>query len=79
MSLTEGKFHQVRKMVRTVRHRCKRLIRASIENLELGNLPPGGVREIEETEFFRLLKIDNWQSAISASEWTVEPSVIIED
>lgn len=59
--LTEGKYHQVRKMVRAVGHRCKRLIRTSIENLELGDLPPGGVQEIEEETFFRLLEIDNWR------------------
>ncbi|CAG5073190.1 Ribosomal large subunit pseudouridine synthase E [Dyadobacter sp. CECT 9623] len=62
MTLTEGKFHQIRKMVRVAGHRCKRLVRVSIEELELGDLPPGGVREIEETEFFRLLKIKNGQS-----------------
>jgi 23S rRNA pseudouridine2457 synthase len=61
ITLTEGKFHQVRKMVSAVRHHCLRLIRVSIEDLELGDLPPGGVREIEETAFFRLLKIENWQ------------------
>lgn len=60
ITLTEGKFHQVRKMVRTAGHRCKRLIRKSIEDLELGDLASGGVKEIEETEFFRLLKINNW-------------------
>ncbi|MBC7937564.1 MAG: rRNA pseudouridine synthase [Rhizobacter sp.] len=57
ITLTEGKFHQVRKMMKAVRHRCKRLIRVSIENLTLGNLPPGGVREIEEGEFFKQLNI----------------------
>lgn len=61
MTLTEGKFHQVRKMVTTVGHRCKRLIRVAIEDLVLGDLAPGAVRELEETEFFRLLHIDNWQ------------------
>ncbi|MCE7068035.1 pseudouridine synthase [Dyadobacter sp. CY326] len=60
ITLTEGKFHQIRKMVRTAGHRCKRLIRISIEDLELGDLVAGGVKEIEETEFFKLLKIDNW-------------------
>ena len=59
ISLTEGKFHQVRKMVDAVGHRCKRLIRVSIEDLTLGNLQPGEVKEIEEKEFFRLLKIEN--------------------
>ncbi len=58
MSLTEGKFHQVRKMVSVVGHHCKRLIRISIEDLTLGDLPPGGVREIERDVFFKLLKID---------------------
>jgi 23S rRNA pseudouridine2457 synthase len=62
ITLTEGKYHQVRKMVRTAGHRCKRLIRLSIENLDLGDLEPGGVREVEEVEFFEKLKIDNWKS-----------------
>jgi len=59
ISLTEGKFHQVRKMVAAIGHPCRRLIRVSIEDLLLGDLPPGGVRELEEEEFFRLLKIKN--------------------
>jgi len=58
ITLTEGKFHQVRKMLGAVHHRCKRLIRVSIENLALGDLMPGGVRELEEKDFFKLLKID---------------------
>jgi 23S rRNA pseudouridine2457 synthase len=57
ITLTEGKFHQVRKMVLAVRHKCIRLIRISIEDLELGDLPAGQVTEMEEGEFFRLLKI----------------------
>ena len=58
ITLTEGKFHQVRKMVTAVNHRCKRLIRVSIEDLELGDLAPGCIREIEEKEFFEKLKIN---------------------
>lgn len=61
MTLTEGKFHQIRKMVSSVYHDCKRLIRISIEGLELGDMQPGQVREIEEGEFFRLLKIEEYQ------------------
>ncbi len=57
ISLTEGKFHQVRKMVAAVHHRCMRLIRLSIEDLELGDLQPGAVKELDEKEFFNLLKI----------------------
>lgn len=60
ISLTEGKYHQIRKMTSAVHHRCQRLIRVSIEDLELGNLAPGSVKEIEERDFFTLLKIDNW-------------------
>ena len=55
ITLTEGKFHQVRKMLAAVRLKCKRLVRTSIEDLALGNLQPGEVREMEEGEFFQLL------------------------
>ena len=58
ITLTEGKFHQVRKMVDAVRHRCKRLIRISIEDLTLNNLQPGEVKEMEERDFFEQLKIN---------------------
>lgn len=58
MTLTEGKFHQVRKMVAAVRHRCIRLIRTSIEDLELADMKPGEVRELDEDTFFEKLKID---------------------
>jgi len=61
MTITEGKFHQVRKMTKAVRHKCKRLIRLSIEELSLDNLLPGDVKEIEEELFFKKLKIENWQ------------------
>ena len=57
MTLTEGKFHQVRKMVNAVGHRCIRLIRVSIENLHLDGLVPGEVKEIEEVKFFELLRL----------------------
>jgi 23S rRNA pseudouridine2457 synthase len=61
ITLTEGKFHQVRKMVAAIHHRCRRLVRVSIEDICLNDLPPGGVKELEENEFFNLLKIENWQ------------------
>jgi 23S rRNA pseudouridine2457 synthase len=57
MVLAEGKFHQVRKMVAAVGHRCIRLLRVSIEGLELDGLAAGGVREVEAAEFFERLKI----------------------
>ncbi|MEO5893279.1 MAG: pseudouridine synthase [Ferruginibacter sp.] len=58
ITLTEGKYHQVRKMIGAIHHRCKRLIRVSIEDLALGDLEPGAVREMEEKDFFSRLKID---------------------
>jgi 23S rRNA pseudouridine2457 synthase len=42
-------------------HRCTRLIRVSIENLLLGDLQPGYVKEFEEEEFFRNLNIADWK------------------
>jgi 23S rRNA pseudouridine2457 synthase len=60
ITLTEGKFRQVRKMMAAVRHRCKRLIRVSIEDITLDGLAPGMVHEIEEKDFFEKLKIKNW-------------------
>jgi len=59
ITLYEGKFHQVRKMVSAINHPCKRLIRLSIEDLELGDLASGCVKELDEDEFFGLLKITN--------------------
>lgn len=61
ISLIEGRHRQIRKMVRTVHHRCVQLIRISIEDIHLNNLTPGAIAEIEERDFFRLLKIENWQ------------------
>jgi 23S rRNA pseudouridine2457 synthase len=55
ITLTEGKFHQVRKMVGAVNHRCIRLIRISIEEIELGSMQPGEVKEVEESYFFQKL------------------------
>ena len=57
ITLYEGKYRQVRKMLNAVHHRCKRLIRVSIENILLEDLAPGDVKEIEEDIFFDKLKI----------------------
>ena len=57
VTITEGKFHQVRKMMAAIGHRCTRLLRLSIEDLRLHGLPPGMVQELEEKYFFEKLKI----------------------
>lgn len=57
ITLTEGKFHQVRKMVAAVNHKCIRLIRTEIEDILIGKMQPGEVLELQEADFFSLLKI----------------------
>ena len=56
ITLTEGKFRQVRKMVLALKHRCLRLVRLSISNILLGELAPGKVKELKEDEFYELLQ-----------------------
>lgn len=58
ITITEGKYHQVRKMIGAIRHKCKRLIRVSIEDLALGSLEPSQIKEVGENEFFSKLHID---------------------
>jgi 23S rRNA pseudouridine2457 synthase len=60
ITITEGKYHQVRKMIAAIKHKCKRLIRISIEDIYLGNLPPGRISELGEKEFFDKLRITNY-------------------
>lgn len=60
MTLCEGKRHQIRSMTNAVHHPCRRLIRTAIEDIVLGDLAPGCVREMDEAAFFRLLKIEDW-------------------
>ena len=57
ITLYEGKYRQVRKMITAIHHRCKRLIRIRIENLRLEDLQPGCVKEIDEKNFFEKLNI----------------------
>jgi 23S rRNA pseudouridine2457 synthase len=57
--LYEGKNRQIRKMCRTVHHRCVRLIRIRIADLDLGDLRPGEVREVSREEMYRGLALKN--------------------
>lgn len=57
ITLTEGKYRQVRKMVMAIRHRCLRLVRISISEVQLGELAPGSVMEIDAETFFSKLNI----------------------
>ena len=57
ITLTEGKFHQVRKMVAAVQHKCVRLIRVSIEDLHVEGINPGEVKEVSRDYFYETLKL----------------------
>lgn len=58
INLTEGKNRQIRKMCTGVKHDCKRLIRISIEDLDIKNMKSGEVKEMEKEKLFTLLKLD---------------------
>jgi 23S rRNA pseudouridine2457 synthase len=57
LTLTEGKFRQVRKMMFSVKHPCMRLIRVSIEAVSLLGMSPGTVTEVSEDYFFNNLNL----------------------
>jgi 23S rRNA pseudouridine2457 synthase len=57
IELTEGKFHQVRKMVAAMHHRCIRLVRWSIEEISVESILPGQVKEVTEEYFFNALHL----------------------
>ena len=57
IELTEGKYHQVRKMVATMHHRCIRLVRWSIEDITVESITPGEVKEVSEDYFFKALNL----------------------
>ena len=46
-------------MVAAVHHKCIRLIRTSIEDIQIGSMQPGEVIEFNENDFFRLLKLND--------------------
>ena len=63
MTLTEGKYRQIRKMLKAVHHPCRRLMRTSIEDLELGDLDSGSIKELTEKDFFQRLHIGNYRQS----------------
>ncbi|MFN7117423.1 MAG: pseudouridine synthase [Saprospiraceae bacterium] len=58
IELHEGKNHQVRKMCAKVGFPVLRLIRSKIEKLEMRDLEPGKVQEIEGALLYKLLKLN---------------------
>lgn len=57
ITLTEGKYHQVRKMIKAINHKCLRLIRIAIEDITLDDIKMGEVKEVDEAYFFSKLKL----------------------
>ncbi len=57
LTLTEGKFHQVRKMTAGVGFPCLRLIRIAIEDIRLENMQPSEVRELKRDAVYKKLNI----------------------
>ena len=56
ITLTEGKTHQVRRMVSALYNEVRALKRVSIMNIRLGNLAPGTTRTLEGKELETFLK-----------------------
>lgn len=55
VELDEGRNRQIRRMLECVGHPVKRLVRVAIGTLELGALPKGGWRRVDEDEQAALL------------------------
>ena len=54
LTLTEGRNRQVRKMTAAIWHPTLRLIRVRIKNISLGNMKPGEVRILNNSEIMEL-------------------------
>jgi 23S rRNA pseudouridine2457 synthase len=54
ITITEGRFRQVRKMTAKIGHPTLRLVRVRIKNIVLNNLKPGEVRRLTSEEVRRL-------------------------
>ena len=59
LSLSEGKNRQVRRMTAKIGHPTLRLVRIAIEDLQLGELPPGGIVQISRKVIYEKLKLNH--------------------
>lgn len=59
ISLQEGKYRQVRKMTAKVGFPTLRLVRTHIEDLELGSIPQGTLKQVDKKLLFSKLKINH--------------------
>ncbi len=57
LTLTEGKYHQVRKMTAGAGFPCLRLIRTAIEDMRLESMQPGDIRELKRDAVYKKLHV----------------------
>jgi 23S rRNA pseudouridine2605 synthase len=60
--LTEGRNRQLRRMLRVVGHRVRRLVRVAIGRYQLGDLPAGRTRALQEMEVLLLTQDQSGRS-----------------
>jgi 16S rRNA pseudouridine516 synthase len=58
LTLTEGRYHQVRRMFAAVGNHVEALHRSRVGGLELGDLPAGQWRQLEEADLRKLFNTD---------------------
>ncbi len=61
LELTEGKYHQVRRMTASVGHPTLRLIRVRIGNFELGSLAAGEWRSLSDSDRTAILYSEHFR------------------
>jgi 23S rRNA pseudouridine2605 synthase len=57
ITLHEGRNHIVRRMLDSVGHPVRRLSRVAIGPVRLGNLKPGEMRDLDQSELGKLLDL----------------------
>ncbi len=57
LTISEGKNRQVRKMTAAIGFPTLRLVRFSIEGINIEHMQPGDIREFEKQDFIKLLRL----------------------
>lgn len=68
--LTEGKYHEVKKILRAIDLNYKRIVRTRFENITLKNLSPGQYRSLTQEEIKLIVEIATRRRAESRSNRT---------
>lgn len=73
VTISEGKKHQVKRMIEACGHRVIRLKRIRFGPLQLGDLPPGGVRYASDAEANALRHILRSQAKLTGNMPGIQP------